>query len=1398
MGQENRAARRMQKLRPTRSAKWGTFGWSGCRVAVGLMLLAVGSVEAADWIALRGGWQRRGEAAVEPPWDRLRAGWIERSPCRPRTAWPGPARWDAYARVSQLAWMRDYDAAFHAVVVGNRVYYGSSIDDAVHCLDARTGHTLWRSVTGGPIRSSPAVAGDRLLIGSDDGYLYAFDLRDGRRLWRYRPAPIADRPLVLHNGRFISRWPCRTGAVVAGQTVYAAFALFPWRESYLARLDLQTGTPIGGIEGLRRFSGETFEGPMAVWKTKLIIPRGRIEPLVLDRTTFQPGRPLSGGGGSFVAVAHGGTILHGPGNKTGWLVETPPAPTAGSQPPKPVKHASFVAAALTDRTWYLAGPTRVVAWEPAARRVLWSAPVSGAASVAAGPHTIWVGATDQLVALDRRSGAAQRRWPVSGRVLSMALTERYLVAATDDGSLYQFEASEDAPRKVAKTARSRPRKSARAAAPRTSEPAPPRLAGMTHWWNFRRGMEAYAVRRGLPDPPRHVRDEVGDRHGRIQGVRSIWQGGGIEAQVFDGQSYVSIASSPREAGLPRESITVEAWARVDQPLPWGGIFSALQDNGSDEHGILLGYVNQSMVFGLCSQGGPGRLTYLKAKQRFELRRWYHVVGTYDGKTQRVFVDGKLAAEATVQRGPIDYPAEAPVVIGAYRDRNEDFRMQGMVHEVRIYKRALSSAEIERLYRATAGRIPREARLAAGPWMRYTGPRRIEVRWETKPGIPSALRWQQGNANGDVSSDAGQRLRQVTFDVPRIDRTVRFVIEEGPADRQRTTDRFELDPNFNYTLPGLPSRTPPKRPSWAAFIGRQHRAAAGVAIVFDARSTERLIELAASSRLCVTAVVRDADRAAAMRRALVKEGAYGLRIAVRSWTGGSQWPAGVADLVVAPPDVKLSPEDRRALKRLVRPDGGTLWLPEKMPTEAPSAAGDRVVIDGTAYRRWRRPAPAGSSDWTHLYGRPDNTSFTGETLGGATSVEQFRVQWIGLPGPRAQPDRTGRKPSPLAAGGRLYVQGLDRIAALNAYNGTVLWGIELPGLNRFNLPRDCSNWCADERRLYVALRDRCIVIDGARGELVRTVRLPSKDRSDDSFAWGYVARAGRMLFGTAVRSDAPFRDYWGKFGWYDARSGPETEYVCGDRLFAFDSTTFVPQWRYERGVILHPTITITDDTVYFAECLDPAIKSQPVRRLGSDRLWPHLVLVALDRHTGKMRWERPWTGPQGKVAFFVAAASDRVVTTASHDKVVTTIAVDAATGKPVWEATTGWPEGKGDHGKALARPAIVGDRVFVRPDVFELHRGKRLAIRLPYGKCGTYACSSKMIFFRHQTVSAWSPETEKLAGWRRLRPDCWLSTIPAFGMVLSPEAGGGCSCGVWFEASLGFVPVERESRVGGDR
>ena len=122
-------------------------------------------------------------------------------------------------------------------------------------------------------------------------------------------------------------------------------------------------------------------------------------------------------------------------------------------------------------------------------------------------------------------------------------------------------------------------------------------------------------------------------------------------------------------------MTIELWAWDEQFIEWGGYVVAVQDNGAFEKGWLLGTRWKAFSFALSSEDaddGDGLLTYLNAANASEMNKWYHVVGTYDSKEMKIYVNGKLEGTSGVQSGAINYPDRIFFSIGAYKDDNEDF------------------------------------------------------------------------------------------------------------------------------------------------------------------------------------------------------------------------------------------------------------------------------------------------------------------------------------------------------------------------------------------------------------------------------------------------------------------------------------------------------------------------------------------------------------------------------------------------------------------------------------------------------------------------------------------------------------------------------------------------------
>ena len=161
-------------------------------------LLFVKSVAAGDWPTYQHDHARSGISS-ETLGTPLHEKWVHAADHGPRPAWPPPARQDYWHELMNLVPRVTYDRAFHPVVAGETLYFGSSADDRVYALDTRTGAIRWTFQTEGPVRLAPTIADGKVYFGSDDGSVYALAASDGRLVWRRRIAPHDHR--IPGNGR---------------------------------------------------------------------------------------------------------------------------------------------------------------------------------------------------------------------------------------------------------------------------------------------------------------------------------------------------------------------------------------------------------------------------------------------------------------------------------------------------------------------------------------------------------------------------------------------------------------------------------------------------------------------------------------------------------------------------------------------------------------------------------------------------------------------------------------------------------------------------------------------------------------------------------------------------------------------------------------------------------------------------------------------------------------------------------------------------------------------------------------------------------------------------------------------------------------------------------------------
>ena len=266
--------------------------------------------QAADWPTYQHDYARTGVAG-ESLLTPFTSAWVHRSRHAPRPAWRGEAKWDGYNKVYDMKSRQIFDYAYHPVIADGLLYYGSSADDKVYCLDAATGEQRWTVFTEGPVRLAPTIAEGRVYVGSDDGHAYCLDAKSGTLIWKTRLGPRDYR--IPGNARIISRWPLRTGIVVIGDLAYCAAGMFPTEGVLITAIEAGTGK----IQWQQKQTDLPAQGYMLASHTRLYVPAGRNNPVVLNRADGKRIRVVSGQGGTY-ALLTGDNLVFGPG-KTGTL-----------------------------------------------------------------------------------------------------------------------------------------------------------------------------------------------------------------------------------------------------------------------------------------------------------------------------------------------------------------------------------------------------------------------------------------------------------------------------------------------------------------------------------------------------------------------------------------------------------------------------------------------------------------------------------------------------------------------------------------------------------------------------------------------------------------------------------------------------------------------------------------------------------------------------------------------------------------------------------------------------------------------------------------------------------------------------------------------------------------------
>jgi len=122
-----------------------------------------------------------------------------------------------------------------------------------------------------------------------------------------------------------------------------------------------------------------------------------------------------------------------------------------------------------------------------------------------------------------------------------------------------------------------------------------------------------------------------------------------------------------------------------------------------------------------------------------LNQWVHLTGTYDGAVARLYVNG-VEVYAVPHTGTLRTETTNPLIIGGNvndASGNPSDLFAGRIDDVRLYGRALSTAEIQALYggqheSAAGGECSGLRRALYGTGRRESDGRRQRQRWHGQP------------------------------------------------------------------------------------------------------------------------------------------------------------------------------------------------------------------------------------------------------------------------------------------------------------------------------------------------------------------------------------------------------------------------------------------------------------------------------------------------------------------------------------------------------------------------------------------------------------------------------------------------------------------------------------------
>ena len=206
------------------------------------------------------------------------------------------------------------------------------------------------------------------------------------------------------------------------------------------------------------------------------------------------------------------------------------------------------------------------------------------------------------------------------------------------------------------------------------------------------------------------------------------------------------------ANIPHQEFTFEAWINnhVNQPVGFAAVAGG--SNSPQDSGWALAYhsfpegQSRAVAKVVTTQGDTVELACDHDRSLGLQEYWWHLVLTFDGEICRMYLNGKLQAEASVSGGGIEWPANAEFEVAAYLEHEPKMQLANFLNHARFYRSAISVEEIQARFAEFKHDLeqglvhPGFFHFTASPYLNYATQHSIRILWETDTPAAAKVEW----------------------------------------------------------------------------------------------------------------------------------------------------------------------------------------------------------------------------------------------------------------------------------------------------------------------------------------------------------------------------------------------------------------------------------------------------------------------------------------------------------------------------------------------------------------------------------------------------------------------------------------------------------------------------------